>query len=104
MSKDIEQDLRSHDPDVLFLQLLTPSSSVPVIHIHVTTEVGHPEAGVLAQHICLLQNHNVLSQQAFDVRGQSRFTNASDTIKSMCAFAISTHCCRYINSLSYNMV
>ena len=61
MSQDIEQDLRSHDPDVLFLQLLAPSSSVPVVHIHITTKVGHPEAGVLAQHICLLQPHNALS-------------------------------------------
>ena len=62
MSQNVEQDLRSHDPDVLFLQLLAPSSSVPVVHIHITTKVGHPEAGVLAQHICLLQHHNALSQ------------------------------------------
>ncbi len=62
MPQNVEQDLRSHDPDVLFLQLLAPSSSVPVVHIHVTTEVGHPEAGVLAQHVCLLQHHNALSQ------------------------------------------
>jgi len=59
--QDIEQDLRSHHPDVLFLQLLTPSSLVPVVHIHITTIVGYPEAGVLAQHICLLQHNNVLT-------------------------------------------
>ena len=65
MPEDIQQNLGSHDPYILFLQLLSPSAAVPVIHIHVTTIVGDPQAGVLAQYFCLLY-HGKVSEQCCD--------------------------------------
>ena len=53
--KSVQQNLRGHDPYVVFLKLLVPLLLIPGGHIHVPCVLGHTKPGMLSQHLSLLQ-------------------------------------------------